>query len=362
MITSDDELNKLADRIKQWSRQLGFGQVAITDTNLDQAETRFEKWLACCYHGEMEYMSRHGKKRSRPQLLVADTIRVISARMQYLPQEPSEIKAQLVDPTKAFIARYALGRDYHKLIRKRLQMLADRIEQQSGKFGYRVFCDSAPVLERALAEKSGLGWIGKHTNLINREAGSWFFLGEIYTDLPLPIDSQSGNHCGDCMACIEQCPTGAIVAPYTLDARRCISYLTIELHGSICTTLRPLIGNRIFGCDDCLLACPWNRFARLAGEDDFKARHHLHDADLIDLFGWDETTFRHKTEGSAIRRVGYARWLRNIAIALGNGPASKAVFDALTKKIQHPSELVREHVTWAIKRLDDKKNAERICV
>ena len=293
-------------------------------------------------------MQRHGTLRSRPADLHPGTSRVISARMDYLPDSAGDVEALLKQPSKAVISRYALGRDYHKLMRKRLQKLATRIEQHTGAFGYRVFVDSAPVLEKALAEKAGLGWIGKHSNLINKDAGSWFFLGEIYTDLPLPIDTPADEHCGACTKCIDICPTQAIVAPYSVDARRCISYLTIELRSSIPEELRPLMGNRIYGCDDCQLVCPWNRFAKPTDEKDFAPRHGLDTPDLIELFLWSEEQFLKRTEGSAIRRIGYDCWLRNIAVALGNAPSSRPVIDALNHHGNHKSELVREHVSWAL--------------
>ena len=340
--------SQLAHAIKQWGGELGFQQIGIADTELAAHEAHLQRWLAEGRHGEMEYMARHGSKRSRPHELVPATLRVISARMDYLPEDTDAAETVLAQPELGYVSRYALGRDYHKLLRRRLQHLATRIEQDIGAYGYRVFTDSAPVLEKALAEKAGLGWIGKHTNLLNRAAGSWFFLGEIYTDLPLPIDAAGDNHCGTCRACIDICPTQAIVAPYQLDARRCISYLTIELHGSIPVEFRPLLGNRIYGCDDCQLVCPWNRFARISGEGEFAPRHGLDAAALVNLFAWNETEFLRRTEGSAIRRIGHVRWLRNIAVALGNAPTSEEVVNALRQRSAHPSELVREHVAWAL--------------
>jgi epoxyqueuosine reductase len=341
----------LRAQIAEWARGLGFQQVGISGIDLPAAEARLAQWLAQGRHGEMEYMERHGSARTRPPELVPETRSIISVRMDYWPDSAMPLQDVLDDPTLAAISRYALGRDYHKLVRKRLQQLADKIEAVIGPFGYRVFCDSAPVMEKPLAELAGLGWIGKHTNVINQHAGSWFFLGEIYTDLELPVNESTGNHCGTCHACIDACPTGAIVAPYELDARRCISYLTIELHGSIPVELRPLIGNRIYGCDDCQLVCPWNRFAQPTTEDDFQPRNGLDSASLIELFTWTEEEFLAKTEGSAIRRIGYERWLRNIAVALGNGPASPDAVSALTAQREHASELVREHVEWALGRL-----------
>lgn len=345
---------ELAQQIKQWGRELGFQQVGITDTHLPQAEKHLSEWLNKSFHGKMEYMQRHGLKRSRPELLHPGTIRVISVRMDYLPETHREMDQSLNDPVDAYISRYALGRDYHKLMRKRLQKLAEKIQQCTGDFGYRVFVDSAPILEKALAEKAGLGWIGKHSNVINRQAGSWFFLGEIYTDLPLTVDKKASNHCGDCTACIDVCPTRAIVAPYQVDARRCISYLTIELKGSIPIELRPLIGNRIYGCDDCQLVCPWNRFARLTDEKDFAPRHQLNSSQLLEVFRWSKEEFLRKTEGSAIRRIGYECWLRNIAVALGNAPTSQKIKEKLQTMTSYPSELVREHVQWALERQIEK--------
>lgn len=346
---------QFAQQIKHWSKTLGFQQTGISDTDLSAAEIHLNNWLDKNFHGDMEYMARHGLKRSRPALLQEGTRSIISVRMDYLPRQHQLSENILNDPTSAFISRYALGRDYHKVLRNRLQKLADRIQQHSGPFGYRVFVDSAPVLEKAIAEKAGLGWIGKHSNLINRKAGSWFFLGEIYTDLPLPADGATSAHCGDCMACLDICPTRAIVAPYQVDARLCISYLTIELHGSIPEPLRPLLGNRIYGCDDCQLICPWNRFARHSDEKDFRPRHNLDQARLIELFAWTEQEFLHKTEGSAIRRLGHERWLRNIAVALGNGLLSDAAITALQRRLSHPAEVVREHAAWALQQLNSSQ-------
>ncbi|MEX0729253.1 MAG: tRNA epoxyqueuosine(34) reductase QueG [Aquisalimonadaceae bacterium] len=343
-----DEMAALALNIRRWGKALGFQQVGFTDTDLSAAEPQFLQWLERGFHGDMRYMARHGQRRTRPQELVPGTLRVISARMDYLPSDASDSDTVMADGTRGFVARYALGRDYHKLMRKRLQQLADRITEACGAFGYRVFVDSAPVLEKPLAEKAGLGWIGKHTLLINRQAGSWFFLGELYTDLPLPVDHAARGHCGSCTACLDICPTDAIVAPYQLDARRCISYFTIESHGPIPEAFRSLMGNRIFGCDDCQLVCPWNKFARPTSESDFRPRHGLDTPDLITLFGWTEAEFLRLTEGSAIRRLGHERWLRNLAVALGNAPTSAAVISALEARWEYPSELVREHVSWAL--------------
>ena len=338
----------LISQIQRWATEFGFQQVGITDVDLGEHEAYLQKWLDAGYHGSMDYMAKHGSKRSRPQELVPGTCRVISLRMDYLPQDTQPLEV-LASPDKAYISRYTLGRDYHKLIRKRLSQLAKRIEEEAGGGNYRAFVDSAPVLERAVAERAGLGWIAKNTLLINADAGSWFFLGEIYTDLPLPVDApQTTKHCGSCTACLEVCPTDAFTGPFELDARKCISYLTIEHKGSIDPRLRPLMGNRIFGCDDCQLFCPWNKFAEPTDEADFKPRHELADAQLVGLFLWDEDTFLAKTEGSAIRRIGYQRWLRNLAVALGNAPTTDATVDALQLRREDPSELVREHVAWAL--------------
>ena len=344
------DLVRLSADIKEWGRELGFERVGIADTNLAAAEVRLSDWLRRERHGEMTYMAAHGTRRSRPDDLIPGTVRVISARMNYLPRTGRPSTEVLNDRTRAFVSRYALGRDYHKMMRRRLQRLADRIQAAVGGTRYRVFTDSAPVLEKALAEKAGLGWIGKHTNLISPESGSWFFLGEIYTDLPLPLDASSANHCGTCRSCIDACPTGAIVAPYELDARRCISYLTIELRGRIPLELRPLVGNRIFGCDDCQMVCPWNRFAQPSDETDFLPRHGLDARDLIELFSWTEAEFLQRTEGSAIRRIGFECWLRNIAVALGNAPTTPAVLSALRARRDDDSAMVREHVQWALAR------------
>jgi len=333
--------------IKQWGHELGFQQTGITDIDLSAYTPKFLHWLEQQFHGEMHYMAEHGSKRYHPDELIPGTVRVISVRMNYLPSDTNCFEI-LENPTKAYISRYALGRDYHKLMRKRLQKLAEKINGEIGQTNYRVFTDSAPVLEKPLAEKAGLGWIGKHTNLLSRDAGSWFFLGEIFTDLPLPIDAPVKNHCGKCTACIDICPTQAIIAPYQLDARRCISYLTIELKGSIPLEFRKPMGNRIYGCDDCQLVCPWNRFAKPTDEKDFHPRHQLDATDLLNLFAWNEKDFLHYTEGSAIRRIGYISWLRNIAVALGNAPSSQQIITALLAKKDHPNEIVREHVAWAL--------------
>ena len=343
----------LKHAIREWGRELGFQALGIAHLDQSLAGARLREWLAAGRHGEMDYMARHGSKRWVAGELVPGTLSAISARMDYWPGDTHDPLDLLERPQRAYVSRYALGRDYHKLLRARLQKLADRIAAQIGPFGHRVFVDSAPVLEKPLAASAGLGWIGKHTNLIARDGGSYFFLGEIYTDLPLPEDEPVSDHCGSCRRCIDACPTGALPAPYQIDARRCISYLTIELHGAIPLELRPLIGNRIYGCDDCQLVCPWNRYARLAGEPDFRARHGLDAASLVELFGWDEAGFLARTEGSAIRRIGHLRWLRNIAIALGNAPADARIVAALQARAGHPDAVVSEAVQWALARQAD---------
>lgn len=342
------ELAPMVERIRCWGRELGFDAITISDIDLSHAEAGLQAWLARGFHGDMDYMARHGMMRARPAELLPGTLRVISARMRYWPDaEPAA--AVLEDSQRAYVSRYALGRDYHKVLRARLQKLAERIGAEV-PHGFRVFVDSAPVLEIALASRSGLGWRGKHTLLIERDTGSYHFLGEIFTDLPLPVDPPVADHCGRCTACIEACPTGAIVAPYEVDARRCISYLTIELHGPIPEPLRPLIGNRIYGCDDCQLVCPWNRFARISAEPDFAPRHGLDGAHLATLFAWSEAEFRERMAGSPIHRIGYERWLRNLAVALGNAPTGPEVVAALEARRDDPSGLVREHVGWALER------------
>ncbi|KGX70487.1 epoxyqueuosine reductase [Burkholderia pseudomallei TSV28] len=381
----DAQLAELASRIKAWGRELGFGAIGISDTDLSEAEARLAAWLEAGCHGEMDYMAKHGMKRARPAELVAGTRRVISARLAYLPAGTldgapdaqgarrdwrAREAARIADPQAAVVSVYARGRDYHKVLRNRLQTLAERIEAEIGAFGHRVFTDSAPVLEVELAQKAGVGWRGKHTLLLQRDAGSFFFLGEIYVDVPLPADAQTspdaapetpGAHCGSCTRCLGACPTGAIVAPYRVDARRCISYLTIELHGSIPEPLRPLIGNRVYGCDDCQLVCPWNKFAQAAPVADFDVRHGLDRASLVELFEWTAEQFDERMQGSAIRRIGYERWLRNLAVGLGNalraapggiGPdARAAIVAALRARLDDPcvSALVREHVEWALR-------------
>jgi epoxyqueuosine reductase len=353
------DATQLARQIRAWGGELGFQHVGIADADLRHAEPRLLEWLRAGLHGDMDYMAKHGVKRARPAELVPGTLRVIAARMNYLTADVAASWQVINAPDKAFVSRYALGRDYHKVLRRRLQQLAERIETAAGPFSHRVFTDSAPVMEVELAEKAGLGWRGKHTLLLTRDAGSFFFLGEIYTDLPLPVDGATGNYCGTCEKCIDICPTRAIVAPYRLDARRCISYLTIEHHGSIPVELRPLIGNRVYGCDDCQLACPWNKFAQTSSEPDFAVRHGLDDATLIDLFAWTEDEFHARLLGSAIHRIGYERWLRNLAVGMGNAlsalgsaprsaPPAARIVAALLVRSDHSSALVREHVAWAL--------------
>lgn len=348
-----EQLAALAQQIRSWGRELGFSEIGIGDTDLSHAEAGLQAWLEAGYHGEMQYMASHGMKRCRPAELLPGTVRVISARMNYLPDHPQwREREHARAASEAVISVYARGRDYHKVLRARLQQLADKIEQQTGQLLYRAFTDSAPLLEVELAAKSGLGWRGKHSLLISRSAGSMFFLGELLINLPLPVDAPVSDHCGQCSACIEVCPTGAIVAPYQVDARRCVSYLTIELHGSIPEALRPLIGNRVYGCDDCQLVCPWNKFAQRSTVDDFQVRNGLDEASMLDLFGWTEAEFLRRMEGSPIRRIGYQRWLRNLATGLGNLAASQpgdpAVLAALQARLDDPSEMVREHVRWAL--------------
>lgn len=350
----DAEMTELKSKVIAWCGELGFQHTGITDIELSQAESRLADWLRGNFQGSMDYMNRHGTKRSRPDELVPGTLRVISVRMDYFPESQDAAKQRLDDGHSAYISRYALGRDYHKTLRGRLRALARRIEENIGQFGYRVFVDSAPVLEKALAEKAGIGWVGKHTNVIDRDSGSWFFLGELYTDLPLPIDTAEESHCGTCTACIDVCPTKAIVAPYSLDARRCISYLTIENKDSIPVEFRKDIGNRIYGCDDCQLFCPWNKFAKPTAEEDFAPRHGLDTAQLTDLFSWSEDTWLEKTEGSAIRRIGFERWSRNIAVALGNADKTAEVIAALTARRQDESPMVTEHVEWALEQHAEK--------
>lgn len=339
---------ELLPRLQTWARSFGFQQLGVSDIDLSQAEQRLNDWLAAGFHGEMQFMERHGSLRTHPEQLLPGTIRVISVRMDYWPSGAQDAWQVMDNDQLGFVSRYALGRDYHKLMRKRLLRLSEAIAKEIGPMGYRVFTDSAPVLEKALAEKSGLGWIGKHTNVLNRQHGSYFFLGEIYTDLPLPLTEPVTDHCGSCSACIDICPTKAIVAPYQLDARRCISYLTIELRGSIPVEFRKAMGNRIYGCDDCQLVCPWNKYAQHTHEMAFEPRDGLDAPRLAALFGWDEATFLSQLEGSPIRRIGYECWLRNIAVALGNAQSSPEVLAALTARRDDPSALVREHVQWAL--------------
>ncbi len=345
---TDTDWQTLLPRMQRWARSFGFQALGVSDIDLTNAESKLQDWLDKGFHGEMAFMAKHGSKRTHPEQLVEGTIRVISLRMDYWPTEAADPWQVMEDGDKAFISRYALGRDYHKLMRKRLVKLAERIGREVGPMGYRVFTDSAPVMEKAIAEKAGLGWIGKHTNVLNRDHGSYFFLGEIYTDLPLPLTDSTSAHCGSCSACIDICPTQAIVGPYQLDARRCISYLTIELRGAIPEKFRPLMGNRIYGCDDCQLVCPWNKYAQSTTESDFFPRDGLDSSQLIDLFNWTEQEFLSRLEGSPIRRIGYESWLRNIAVALGNAQTSQHVIGALQQKASHDSELVREHVSWAL--------------
>ena len=345
----------LTAKIAVWGKQLGFDAVGISQLDLSEAGQRLITWLQKGYQGDMDWMQRHGTKRSRPAELVPGTLSIISVRMNYLPEPAADAEMVLNHPELGYISRYALGRDYHKVLRQRLEKLAKTIHQEIGGFGYRVFTDSAPVLEKPIAVKAGLGWAGKHTNVLSRDAGSWFFLGEIYTDLPLEETGAQREHCGACTACIDVCPTNAIIAPYELDARLCISYLTIEHKGAIPVELRPLLGNRIYGCDDCQLICPWTRFARHSTEDDFSVRHHLDAGKLQDLFSWDETTFLKNFEGSAIRRIGFERWQRNIAVAIGNAPASQPLLTLLETQCRlTDSALVAEHIDWAVKQQRQK--------
>ena len=345
---SSPPLDQLRTELAGMARARGFDALGVSDVELGADAAHLERWVDAGRHGEMDYMWKHGTRRVRPGELVPGTVRVLSARMDYWPPDTRDAFEALGDADAAYVSRYALGRDYHKVLRNALQGLADDIVAKIGPMGYRVFVDSGPVLEKALARKAGIGWVGKHTNLIARDAGSFFFIGEILTDLPLPVHEPVGAHCGTCAACIPACPTGAITAPYQLDARRCISYLTIELHGAIPVELRRLMGNRIYGCDDCQLVCPWNKFARAAAHPDFKVRHRLDASRLSELFAWTEQEFLERTEGSAIRRIGYDRWLRNIAVALGNAPSTSENISALDARREDASALVREHVAWAL--------------
>jgi epoxyqueuosine reductase len=359
MPTSELNPHELANQIKQLARDLGFQQLGIADIDLSVADVRLNTWLAHGAHGAMSYMQKHGSKRTHPAELVPGTARVLSVRMDYFPPEIAHSDTQLANPNAAYVSRYALGRDYHKVMRARLQRLSAEIARLIGPFGYRVFVDSAPVMEKPLAEKAGLGWMGKHTNLINASAGSYFFLGEIYIDLDLPIDAPAAEHCGSCTRCISACPTGAITAPFQLDARLCISYLTIELEGAIPVALRPALGNRIYGCDDCQLVCPWNKFAKLSVEPDFRARHQLDRASLLELFAWSEDEFLKNTEGSAIRRIGYLRWQRNLAVALGNAPQAPQIEHALSAKLVGcVDENLAEHLRWALARQQHRETSK----
>jgi len=353
--------HELSEKIKHWGQELGFDQVGICDVDLSKHEQALTQWLANNYHGNMDYMEKHGLMRARANELVEGSVRVISARMDYLPTDAAFAKT-LKNKNKAYISRYALGRDYHKLIRKRLKQLGEKISSYCQELNYRPFVDSAPILERPLAEKAGLGWVGKHSLLINKEGGSWFFLGELLVDIPLPCDIPLENDCGHCVSCIKICPTQAIVEPYVVDARRCISYLTIELRDAIPEEFRPLIGNRIYGCDDCQLICPWNKYAKLAVEDDFQPRQNLDDINLLELFSWSEAEFLNKTEGSPIRRIGFDCWQRNIAVALGNAPYSDKIISALSEQSANSSEMVVEHIQWAVQQQKDKQSQQLIQV
>jgi epoxyqueuosine reductase len=344
------DLEEVKRELAARAAALGFAALGVASIEIPEDEQHLLNWLAAGFHGEMDYMERHGVMRSRPQQLAPGTVRVVSARMDYWPEDAREPESVLADPTLGYVSRYALGRDYHKILRRALAQLAEQLAERIGPFGYRVCVDSAPVLEKAHARNAGLGWIGKHTNLIARDAGSYFFLGEILTDLELPLDEPASAHCGSCEACIPACPTGAIVAPYRLDARRCISYLTIEHHTAIPVELRPAIGNRVFGCDDCQLVCPWNKFAHAAAHPDFKVRHNLDAQELTQLFRWTETEWEERTRGSAIHRLGFERFSRNVAVALGNAPSSDEVMRVLEARRADPSALVREHVEWALTR------------
>ena len=352
------DLQQLAQQIKQWGRELGFQQVGICDTDLSAEEPKLQAWLEKQYHGEMDWMARHGMMRARPHELLPGTLRVISVRMNYLPAKAA-FASTLKNPQLGYVSRYALGRDYHKVLRNRLKKLGEMIQAHCGELNFRPFVDSAPILERPIAAKAGLGWTGKHSLILNREAGSWFFLGELLIDLPLPVDQPQQEQCGRCVACITICPTSAIVEPYVVDARRCISYLTIELEGAIPEEFRPLIGNRIYGCDDCQLICPWNRYGQLTDEEDFSPRAVLHAPALIDLFKWDEAKFLRVTEGSAIRRIGHLRWLRNVAVALGNAPYSSEIIETLTRRLgEHP--MLDEHIHWSISQQQQKRSENAV--
>lgn len=360
------DFNLLAQNIKQWGIEIGFQQVGICDTDLSLEEPKLQAWLDKQYHGDMEWMNRHGMMRARPHELHPGTLRVISVRMNYLPAKAA-FASTLNNPELGYISRYALGRDYHKLLKKRLKTLGDRILEYcreytySDELNFRPFVDSAPILERPLAVKAGLGWTGKHSLILNREAGSWFFLGELLVNLPLPVDQPIEEQCGRCVACMTTCPTGAIVEPYVVDARRCISYLTIELNGPIPEEFRPLMGNRIYGCDDCQLICPWNRFSQLTDEDDFSPRRALHTPELLELFNWSEETFLRVTEGSAIRRIGYLKWLRNISVALGNAPYQDAIVSALQAR-SGMGEMLDEHIQWAVQQQLNRRKENQVTI
>ncbi|HAU5566416.1 TPA: tRNA epoxyqueuosine(34) reductase QueG [Serratia fonticola] len=354
------DLQQLAHQIKLWGRELGFQQVGICDTDLSAEEPKLQDWLEKQYHGEMDWMARHGMMRARPHELLPGTLRVISVRMNYLPAKAA-FASTLKNPQLGYVSRYALGRDYHKVLRNRLKKLGEMIQAHCGELNFRPFVDSAPILERPIAAKAGLGWTGKHSLILNREAGSWFFLGELLIDLPLPVDQPQEEQCGRCVACITICPTSAIVEPYVVDARRCISYLTIELEGAIPEEFRPLIGNRIYGCDDCQLICPWNRYGQLTDEDDFSPRAVLHAPPLVDLFKWDEAKFLRVTEGSAIRRIGHLRWLRNIAVALGNAPWAEENLAALQMR-SGENAMLDEHIDWAITQQLQRRAAQSVDV
>ncbi len=345
------DYQQLKQQIKSWAQDLGFQQAGVSDVNLAAAGEYLNQWLAKNFHGNMDYMHRHGEKRYRPEQLVPDTLSIISVRLDYLQPELTPYENITKQPNKAAISRYALGRDYHKVLRKKLKMLTAKISAEIGPFGHRVFTDSAPVMEKAIAEKAGLGWIGKHSNVLNSKAGSYFFLGEIYTDLPLEADQKHSFHCGSCTQCIQDCPTQAIVAPFQVDAKRCISYLTIENHGPIPVEFRQAMGNRIYGCDDCQVVCPWNKFTQATTETDFAPRNHLDDTELLTLFQWTEAEFLSNTEGSPIRRIGYESWQRNLAVGLGNAEPTSQIIKALQEKRTTASPMVKEHIEWALQQL-----------
>lgn len=358
------DYHSLADQIKQWAIELGFDKVGISDIDLKDQEPALQKWLDAGFHGEMDWMARHGMMRARPAELLPGTLRVISARMNYLPPE-AQFAANLSDPTQAYISRYALGRDYHKLVRNQLKKLGEKIAQEVGELGFRPFVDSAPILERPLAQKAGLGWTGKHSLILDKESGSWFFLGELLVDIPLPTDTPSENACGKCSSCITSCPTNAIVEDGIVDSRRCISYLTIEFDGVIPLEFRKAMGNRIYGCDDCQLVCPWNRFSELTQQKDFHRRPAFNSPDLVELFLWDEKTFLKNMEGSAIRRIGHQQWQRNLAIAMGNAPYSERIVTVLSEA-KGQSEFLDIHINWALEQqnsqlpMDNKKQQRLI--